>query len=303
MKVKKDRKVEIKNSNQSSEETKVVTDDVLKGFVDNLTSRLSEFGFNVSDDQTKSLLDTYKTFLEGVMAKKAIEEETAFDFGILDKWNRLNRDIEYRQSHAKKESNETPCYPINEKVLLTNYEFDKIKDKAGTFLEVMSKADRNHLEDTAAARSACGKEDIKEVIKNFKKKNTNTGTHMSTLTPEDAEDKIEMDIYDGHTPYFEMSECSTPTNETVEDNGERVNHPNYYNLKNGPYLLVEGNRINIECIDVIRNMPTWKGNVFKYLWRCGEKQEEGLTAREKELEDMKKALWYLQDKINELEKQ
>lgn len=81
---------------------------------------------------------------------------------------------------------------------------------------------------------------------------------------------------------------------------ERVDHPDYYNLEDGPYIYVNGKKYNIECIDVIRNMPTWKGNVIKYLWRCGEKHEEGLSDKDKELEDMKKALWYLQDKINEV---
>lgn len=81
----------------------------------------------------------------------------------------------------------------------------------------------------------------------------------------------------------------------------RVDHPDYYNLTDGPSVTVDGVKYNIECIDVIRNMPTWKGNVFKYLWRCGAKKELGLTDKEKELEDMKKALWYLQDKINEME--
>lgn len=70
----------------------------------------------------------------------------------------------------------------------------------------------------------------------------------------------------------------------------RVEHPNYYQLPNG-----------IECLDVVRYFDFNIGNVIKYCWRCGRKSEQGLTMKEKELEDLKKALVYLQDKINMLE--
>lgn len=78
----------------------------------------------------------------------------------------------------------------------------------------------------------------------------------------------------------------------------RVNHPEYYN--NGPYIIIEGKKIPIECIDVIRDMPTWKGNAIKYLWREGDKQEEGLTSVQKEIEDLEKAIWYINNKIETL---
>jgi len=82
--------------------------------------------------------------------------------------------------------------------------------------------------------------------------------------------------------------------------GERVNHPDYY--QNGPCVVSAntGERIPIECIDVIRDMPTWKGNAIKYLWRAGSKKEEGLSDREKEIEDLKKAQWYIEDRIKTL---
>lgn len=87
-----------------------------------------------------------------------------------------------------------------------------------------------------------------------------------------------------------------------QNNTERVDHPHYYN--NGPYILFETSegiiKIPIECIDVIRDMPTWKGNVIKYLWREGDKTEQGMSDKEKELEDLRKAKWYLDDKIKHM---
>jgi len=64
----------------------------------------------------------------------------------------------------------------------------------------------------------------------------------------------------------------------------RVNHPEYYKKKNG-----------IETIEVIRHYVCDIANALKYLMRAGEKPEQGMTAEEKEVEDLRKALWYIQD--------
>ena len=48
----------------------------------------------------------------------------------------------------------------------------------------------------------------------------------------------------------------------------------------------------IECIDIARHLNFQLGNAFKYVWRAGKKGGRG-----KEIEDLKKALWYLEDSI------
>jgi len=45
----------------------------------------------------------------------------------------------------------------------------------------------------------------------------------------------------------------------------------------------------IECIDVIEDYPFNIGNAIKYLWRCGLKGDE--------IEDLKKAEWYIKREI------
>lgn len=73
---------------------------------------------------------------------------------------------------------------------------------------------------------------------------------------------------------------------------ERVNHPDYYNsLPNG-----------IECIDVVRYHDFDTGSAIKYLWRAGLKTEEGISNKQKEIEDLNKAIWYIEDRIKELSK-
>ena len=66
---------------------------------------------------------------------------------------------------------------------------------------------------------------------------------------------------------------------------EQVNHPKHYNSHpNG-----------IECIDIIRHYTCNIANAIKYLWRAGLKGEMGKEDAEKEIEDLKKALWYIED--------
>lgn len=68
---------------------------------------------------------------------------------------------------------------------------------------------------------------------------------------------------------------------------EMVNHPQHYGGESNPY----------EAIKVIDawSLDFCLGNTVKYISRAGKKSPE------KELEDLKKALWYLQHKINKLE--
>ena len=69
-------------------------------------------------------------------------------------------------------------------------------------------------------------------------------------------------------------------------NGDRVNHPAYYKDPSG-----------IECIDVARHRDFNIGNALKYLWRAGFKQEEGISDIDKQIEDLKKAIFYINDEI------
>lgn len=61
---------------------------------------------------------------------------------------------------------------------------------------------------------------------------------------------------------------------------------------------------NIEVIDYIedKELGYCLGNVIQYVSRAGRKHSEGMTDLEKEIEDLKKAEWYLKRRIYELEK-
>ena len=66
-------------------------------------------------------------------------------------------------------------------------------------------------------------------------------------------------------------------------NNDVVDHPEHYQSSSG-----------IECIDVVENMPFNRGNAVKYLWRAGKKNDE--------IEDLKKARWYIDREIKRIEK-
>ena len=73
---------------------------------------------------------------------------------------------------------------------------------------------------------------------------------------------------------------------------DRVNRPSHYT----------SHPSGVECITITEHYDFCVGNAIKYLWRCGLKVEECMTPRDKEIEDLKKAVYYINRKINNLEK-
>lgn len=73
---------------------------------------------------------------------------------------------------------------------------------------------------------------------------------------------------------------------------DNVNHPSHYTW------LKE--KCGIEVIDITRHMDFDLGNAVKYILRSGHKEDASLTNIEKTIEDLRKAAWYLKDKITQL---
>lgn len=74
---------------------------------------------------------------------------------------------------------------------------------------------------------------------------------------------------------------------------DNVKHPSHYT----------SHPSGIECIEVTRyhNFPI--GNAIKYLWRAGLKQEDGVAPADKEVEDLRKAIQYIEFQIETLERE
>lgn len=84
----------------------------------------------------------------------------------------------------------------------------------------------------------------------------------------------------------------TPTDAT-DKKEDRVSHPSHYTW------LKE--KCGVEVIDITRHFNFDIGNALKYLLRAGHKDEEGYTTKEKQIEDLKKAIFYINDELRQIE--
>ena len=71
---------------------------------------------------------------------------------------------------------------------------------------------------------------------------------------------------------------------TIDHINDSVNHPKHYNEHPS----------GVECIQITRHMTFNTGNAIKYIWRSGKKDST------KEIEDLQKAVFYLNDEIERL---
>lgn len=70
-----------------------------------------------------------------------------------------------------------------------------------------------------------------------------------------------------------------------------VHHPTHYN----------SNPSGIECIKVIEHYNFCVGNAIKYLWRNGLKNSPSQSTKNSQIQDLKKAIWYIEREIFNLE--
>lgn len=84
-----------------------------------------------------------------------------------------------------------------------------------------------------------------------------------------------------------------PMPEVVPPKVDNVNHPSHY---------TDG---KIEVIDYIedKQLGFCLGNAVKYISRAGKKKSGSMSDKEKEINDLRKALWYIERRIKELEEQ
>ena len=77
---------------------------------------------------------------------------------------------------------------------------------------------------------------------------------------------------------------------------DQVNHPPHYN-----WLI---DKCGIEVIDIARHLDFDLGNAIKYILRAGKKpitSEKNINNNKAAIQDLNKAIWYINDKIKILE--
>jgi hypothetical protein len=80
----------------------------------------------------------------------------------------------------------------------------------------------------------------------------------------------------------------TPIQTTMDD---LVNHPPHYT----------SHPSGVECIDITQHYNFCIGNAIKYLWRNGLKKDMKLTEKSAKIQDLKKAIWYIEREITNLD--
>lgn len=77
---------------------------------------------------------------------------------------------------------------------------------------------------------------------------------------------------------------------TEPNESDAVNHPAHYT----------SDPSGVECITITRHRNFDIGNAFKYLWRAGLKSDANLSPIEKQIEDLDKAIFYIEDEKKRL---
>lgn len=100
------------------------------------------------------------------------------------------------------------------------------------------------------------------------------------------------DLYDVHCKDITRAKFNTSSNTQIT-NHDPVNHPSHY---------TDG---KIEVIDFIndKKMNFNRGNVIKYVSRAGKKASKALDDKKKEIQDLEKAKFYLEDEIKRLKQE
>lgn len=104
-------------------------------------------------------------------------------------------------------------------------------------------------------------------------------------------DCVQVNQYDYSKNYGYSVRCIKNTNDISSSiKYDNVNHPKHYT----------SHPSGVECIDITRHYDFCIGNAIKYLWRNGLKDEQGMSSIAKQIEDLNKAKWYIDDKIKQL---
>ena len=106
----------------------------------------------------------------------------------------------------------------------------------------------------------------------------------SNILKGNNDEQIHLNDFDVNWDYY-FNLAVTPT--------DNVNHPRHYS-----YLK---ELCGIEVIDITRHMDFCLGNAIKYILRAGHKQDASLIDNQKEIEDLKKAIFYINDRIAQIE--
>ena len=86
--------------------------------------------------------------------------------------------------------------------------------------------------------------------------------------------------------FVEFYDMAKKMNEQID----MVNHPSHYT----------SDPSGVEAIEITRHRNFNVGNAIKYLWRAGLKEDASKDMLQKQVEDLRKAVFYINDEIARL---
>jgi hypothetical protein len=86
--------------------------------------------------------------------------------------------------------------------------------------------------------------------------------------------------------FVEFYDMAKKMNEQID----MVNHPRHYT----------SDPSGVEAIEITRHRNFNVGNAIKYLWRAGIKEDASKDLLQKQVEDLRKAVFYINDEIARL---
>ena len=132
---------------------------------------------------------------------------------------------------------------------------------------------------------------VKQILKNENKRGEVTyeikPIQVKTLKVNDAKWVNTWGSWGSGYLEIERDKAIKATEDAMSDDNkpDLVNHPPHYTQHPS----------GVECIQVTEHFNFCRGNAIKYIWRAGEKGSE--------IEDLKKAAWYINREIERLEEQ
>lgn len=115
---------------------------------------------------------------------------------------------------------------------------------------------------------------------------------LHNMQEDTIKEALEMEKRQNYTNMFDIEKRYKEVHSPAINKEERVSHPSHYTW------LKE--ICGIEVIDITRHMNFNLGNAIKYIMRSGHKSEEGMSDNQKQIEDLQKAVFYLNDEIKRL---
>lgn len=244
---------------------------------------------------TNALKDDTSIYLNDFLSKFDIYDSSIYQRGTIFDWLQVYENTIY----IKVESAWNGCHDvfniINEKIFNNKLEISYKEEEPGFVIfniyDPYDRYDKNlcyvcvnnfheDIKDDEDTR-------IRDAIDRWYNYINPKPKYFYNLSTREQIDFINSYKYDNENTMYSIFEYNYISDNVINDS---VNHPKHYT----------SHPSGVECIEITRHHCFSIGNCIKYLWRAGLKDDSNLSIKDKEIEDLQKIIWYIDDRINNL---